>query len=109
MSQPTSPEQSGAKDSFTGHDVSCHRAKSGGWGDCTCLHSSGADRWEQRQRANRLLLDHLLTLWDAVPDWRFGQLVMNLSREPGGFADTWEWSHSQWRERIEKEYAAWVK
>jgi hypothetical protein len=48
-------------------------------------------------------------LWDVVPDWRFGQLVMNLSRTPEGFADTWEWQHGDWRERIEKEYLAWTK
>lgn len=71
--------------------------------------SSAAESQEQRRRANRILLDQLIALWDVVPDQRFGQLVMNLSREPGGFADTWEWSHADWRKRIEKEYATWTK
>lgn len=39
--------------------------------------------------------------WLADPDQRFGQLVMNLSREPGGFADTWNWENSEWLRRIE--------
>jgi hypothetical protein len=46
-----------------------------------------------RQRANRDLLTTLLVVWDQVPEQRFGQLVMNLSRERDGFADTWEWKH----------------
>lgn len=70
---------------------------------------NAAESQEQRRRANRILLDQLIALWDVVPDQRFGQLVMNLSREPGGFADTWEWSHADWRKRIEKEYATWTK
>lgn len=53
---------------------------------------------ENRRRANRRLLDALATLWDEVPDQRFGQLVMNLSRTEDGFADTWNWSHQKWHE-----------
>lgn len=55
---------------------------------------------DSRIRANHALIDALRGLWDMVPDWRFGQLVMNLSREPGGFADTWEWKHGRWYEEI---------
>jgi hypothetical protein len=40
-----------------------------------------------------------------VPEERFGQFVMNLSREDGGFADTWEWKHGAWSERINARYA----
>jgi len=57
---------------------------------------------ERRIRANHHLLAALAALWDQYPDQRFGQLVMNLAREPGGFADTWEWKHGEWSERIAK-------
>jgi len=46
-------------------------------------------------------------LWDAYPDQRFGQLVMNLSRTEGGFADTWEWKHGEWHERIGETAEKW--
>lgn len=36
------------------------------------------------------------------PDMRFGQLVMNLSRTPGGFADTWNWEDSAWHVRFQQ-------
>lgn len=55
---------------------------------------------ENRRRANHRLLDAIAALWDAYPDQRFGQLVMNLSRVEGGFADTWEWKHGEWLDRI---------
>ena len=61
--------------------------------------SDAAYNPESRKRANRALIEKLVSLWDIVPEQRFGQLVMNLSREPGGFADTWEWSHADWRVR----------
>lgn len=66
-----------------------------------------APRWtpESRKRANKSLVEAFLQLWDTDQDQRFGQLVMNLSREPGGFADTWEWNHGQWLERIGEYYA----
>ncbi len=64
---------------------------------------------ENRRRANRQLLDCLAALWEVVPDQRFGQLVMNLSRTDGGFADTWEWSHIQWSTRINDAYHSWTK
>lgn len=57
--------------------------------------------------ANRRLLETLADLWDEFPDQRFGQLVMNLSRTDGGFADTWEWNHTDWRERIDRAWTAW--
>ena len=57
-------------------------------------------RREERIRANHRLLDCFVALWDSVPDQRFGQLVKNLSREPGGFADTWEWKHGEWFDRM---------
>ena len=65
---------------------------------------SAAPRWRQddRRRANRALLDALEAVWSLCPDQRFGQLVMNLSREPGGFADTWEWKHGAWYDALTK-------
>lgn len=67
-----------------------------------------AHETELRRRANRNLLNALVEVWDAVPDQRFGQFVMNLSREPGGFADTWEWGHAAWRERLEEARKTWA-
>lgn len=46
-------------------------------------------------------LEALGTLWKKFPDWRFGQLVMNLSRDENNeFPDTWEWEEDAWLERI---------
>lgn len=56
---------------------------------------------------NRDVLRALGELWGTVPEQRFGQLVMNISREPDGFADTWEWSNDVWIERIVKTYSEW--
>lgn len=64
---------------------------------------------ESRRIANQRLVDALVSLWDYVPDQRFGQFVMNLSREPGGFADTWEWKHDEWYRRIEDAAQTWAK
>ena len=61
-----------------------------------------------RRQANRVLVEALLGLWDRVPDQRFGQLVMNLSREPGVFPDTWEWSNADWHRRIEEAMRTWA-
>ncbi len=74
--------------------------------------SSAAANWpswtpENRRRANKHVLDALLALWDEYPDQRFGQLVMNVSREPGGFADTWNWSNGDWLRRIQQTYEEW--
>jgi len=68
-------------------------------------------RWtrENRIRANHALLDAIAAVWDEVPDQRFGQLVKNLSREPGGFADTWEWKHGAWYDRLKDAYRTWAK
>lgn len=60
-----------------------------------------------RALANRHLLDALAGLWATCPDQRFGQLVMNLSRVEGGFADTWEWSNARWHEEISVAYETW--
>ncbi len=69
--------------------------------------------YERRNRvnANRSLLDAIEALWERCPDMRFGQLVMNLSREPGPgrFADTWEWKHGAWYERIQEASETWAK
>lgn len=64
---------------------------------------------DTRIRANRRMLEMLADLWDEYPDMRFGQIVMNLSREngTGRFADTWEWKHGDWRERIERAWIEW--
>lgn len=62
---------------------------------------------ENRLSANRRLLESLTALWDTVPDQRFGQLLMNLARTEGGFEDTWEWTHAQWRTRIDEAYNEW--
>ena len=61
-----------------------------------------------RQRANRDLLTTLLAVWDQVPEQRFGQLVMNLSRERDGFADTWEWKHGAWYEHLHEAARTWA-
>lgn len=62
-----------------------------------------------RQRANRALLEAIAAVWDLVPDQRFGQFVMNLSRDPrGGFQDTWEWKHGRWHERLDVAYRTWA-
>jgi hypothetical protein len=58
---------------------------------------------------NERVLDALLALWTGVPDQRFGQLVMNLSRIDGGFADTWEWSNETWIKKIEEGMRTWAK
>jgi hypothetical protein len=49
----------------------------------------------------------LQELWLAHPDMRFGQLVKNLEREDGGFADSWEWENSEWMRRIENAWRTW--
>lgn len=66
---------------------------------------SKAARWEDNERVIRALL----ALWTGVPYMRFGQLVMNLSRIEGGFADTWEWSNATWVQRIEDGMGTWAK
>lgn len=48
----------------------------------------------------RLFLDALAVVWAANPDYRFGQLIMNLSRTEDGFADTWEWEDGEWLRRM---------
>lgn len=48
-------------------------------------------------------LEKFAELWKKVPDWRFGQLIMNLTRTPTGFADPWDWEESDWEEAI-REY-----
>lgn len=62
------------------------------------------ERTANRIRANRHLLDALEALWAEVPEWRFGQLVKNLSRDETGFADIWEWKHGAWLDRIQTMY-----
>ena len=64
---------------------------------------------DSRRRANRHLIEKLIALWDIVPEQRFGQLVMNLSREPGGLADTWEWGHADWRLRMDEAWKEWAR
>jgi hypothetical protein len=67
-------------------------------------------RWtpENRRRANHNVLVALEALWDQYPDQRFGQLVMNLSRDPGGgFHDTWEWHHQRWFDAIGDAHMEW--
>lgn len=51
----------------------------------------------QRIRPFLVVLEQV---WMQNPDMRFGQLVMNLSRVPGGFADTWNWEDDEWLLRI---------
>jgi hypothetical protein len=60
-----------------------------------------------RQLANRALVDALVSVWDTVPDQRLGQLLMNLSRVEGGFADTWEWTHRDWFARLNEAAHEW--
>ena len=48
-------------------------------------------------------LEKLGAFWKTVPDWRFGQLIMNLSRnDDNSFPDTWEWEESEWEKKIEE-------
>lgn len=47
-------------------------------------------------------ISELMVFWSEHPDWRFGQMIMNLSREFGGFADIWEWDIKEFEERINK-------
>lgn len=69
---------------------------------------NGTAQLTGRQRANRAVLEGLAALWDAHPDWRFGQLVMNLSRDrDGAFQDTWEWSNAYWNRKVEAEFKRW--
>lgn len=63
-----------------------------------------ANQQESRRRANHALASALLALWDMVPEERFGQFVMNLSRTDDGFADTWEWKHGAWLDAIQRRY-----
>ncbi len=63
---------------------------------------------ENRRAANRQLVEALVAVWDRVPDQRFGQFVMNLSREPGGFADTWEWNHGTWHSKLAHAQQTWA-
>lgn len=63
---------------------------------------------DSRRRANRYLLDVLVAVWDAVPEQRFGQFVMNLSRIEGGFADAWEWSHQDWLNKLDEASRSWA-
>lgn len=47
------------------------------------------------------VLDALRALWLEFPDYRFGQLVMNLSRnEAGIIQDPWEWEEETWLRKI---------
>lgn len=43
----------------------------------------------------------LESVWKQHPDQRFGQLIMNLSRDQDGFADTWEWEEDDWLARMQ--------
>lgn len=43
-------------------------------------------------------------VWKQHPDQRFGQLVMNLAREDGGFPDTWHWEDGEWLRRMDAAY-----
>lgn len=63
---------------------------------------------DNRRRANENLLVTFNAVWGQVPSQRLGQFVMNLSREPGGFADTWNWSNAQWREKLEEAAKTWA-
>lgn len=47
-----------------------------------------------------IFLDVIESIWRENPDMRFGQLIMNLTRTPGGFADTWNWEDDAWFERF---------
>lgn len=47
-------------------------------------------------------LPRLRELWHEHSDQRFGQLIMNLSRTPDGFADIWEWDVPEFESRIRR-------
>lgn len=47
----------------------------------------------------------LSALWLLVPDQRFGQLVMNLTRDENGrFEEPFNWEESEWLRRIDAYY-----
>ena len=68
-----------------------------------------SDAQDNRRRANHKLLETIGAVWDEVPEQRFGQFLMNLSRIEGGFADTWEWKHGDWYTRMDAAYRTWAK
>lgn len=48
-------------------------------------------------------LDKLQELWQRYPDYRFGQLIMNLVRDPQNplvFQDPWSWEEEEWEALI---------
>jgi hypothetical protein len=55
------------------------------------------------------MLEQLAAVWDEVPYMRFGQFVMNLSRDEHGFADTWEWKLNRWYSELDEASGSWAK
>lgn len=48
-------------------------------------------------------LERLGKFWKTVPDQRFGQLIMNISRNnDNSFPDTWGWEEDDWEKKIEE-------
>ena len=48
-------------------------------------------------------LTTLGAFWHLHPDYRFGQLIMNLTRDAkGGFEDPWHWEEDEWLYRIQE-------
>lgn len=64
-------------------------------------------RQPEPEHVSQRVIDALLALWTRFPTMRFGQLVMNVSRVPGGFADTWEWSNEKWLAAIADAEKSW--
>lgn len=61
------------------------------------------DRVSERPRPPERIppfLNSFAQLWLRHPDQRFGQLILNLCRTPGGFADIWEWDVDEFTKRI---------
>lgn len=67
---------------------------------CFSLKPRGVPELSRDAKRIYPFISELMVFWLEHPEWRFGQLVMNLSREKDGFADIWEWDIEQFKERI---------
>lgn len=68
------------------------------------LFSSPLFSGEPRDPARiRWFLDKLGDVWEQHSDERFGQFVMNLTRDrSGSFQDPWNWEEDEWLRALEE-------
>jgi antibiotic biosynthesis monooxygenase len=71
------------------------------------MQTCSVDHYESLEAGDADRVDRFLgalrALWLEFPDYRFGQLVMNLSRPADGgpdFLDPWNWDDGEWLARI---------